>query len=91
MQILFLLGGSPTDFMSDHILAACKAFVAKSFAFPGFPLSTSPPSKCVLLTRATLPVPKQRIHNRWREPNGTHFVGFEPQCTSMRAGFANVY
>ena len=23
-----------------------------------------------------------------REPNGTHFVNFEPQCASMRAGFA---
>ena len=24
-------------------------------------------------------------------PNGTHFVNFEPQCASMRAGFASDY
>ena len=23
------------------------------------------------------------------KPNGTHFVNFEPQCASMRAGFAS--
>ena len=26
-----------------------------------------------------------------RQPNGTHFVNFEPQCASMRAGFPNVF
>ena len=32
-----------------------------------------------------------KTHNRGLAPNGTHFVNFQPQCASMRAGFASDY
>ncbi len=31
------------------------------------------------------------LHAPGFTPNGTHFVNFEPQCASMRAGFASDY
>ncbi len=45
------------------------------------------------LSGGRLPVAHGCLHddNRGQRPNGTRFVNFEPQCASMRAGFASDY
>ena len=39
-----------------------------------------------MIHRKSLASGYDEVDNRGLMPNGTHFVNFEPQCASMRAG-----